>query len=378
MGQIETNNYLNRVVSGGSDSGTRQSAQVADKAAFSKALSSAVNNNSSANSAVQTTSTLESIFQKASKTYGVDVNLLKAVAKAESNFNPQAVSSCGAQGVMQLMPATSKELGVTDPFDAEQNIMGGAKCLKQKLDEFGDIDLALAAYNAGSGAVKKFGGIPPYKETQNYVKKVKSYYNESYDLSSVKVSTSAQSESAGSAVAAQSQSAEKTTAASSNMSTAAVISALSTYAQMSAMMSSSASSSSAMLGGISSLTSNLLSESVASMMQNIISGGEASVTASDYNKFIELLALQMQQSVLMSFGDSDDSGFGGGDYMSSFSTNYMMGTLMSYLGSLSSSSALDSGDSEAKNEIVQALNNTSSLSGAYTASEYVNLMSSIL
>ena len=122
---------------------------------------------------VSTTQSLDTIFQKAAKQYDVPVSLLKAIGKAESNFNPEAVSSAGAQGVMQLMPATAQSLGVTNPFDAEQNIMGGAKYIKQMLDRYdGDVKLALAAYNAGSGNVAKYGGIPPFAETQNYVKKV--------------------------------------------------------------------------------------------------------------------------------------------------------------------------------------------------------------
>lgn len=122
---------------------------------------------------------LDSIFERAASTYGVPLNLLKAVAKAESGFNPNAVSSCGAQGVMQLMPKTAASLGVTNSFDPEQNITGGAKYLSQMLNAFdGDTALALAAYNAGSGNVKKYGGVPPFKETQNYIRKVLNYANE--------------------------------------------------------------------------------------------------------------------------------------------------------------------------------------------------------
>lgn len=113
------------------------------------------------------------IIREASLKYGVDEQVITAVIQQESSFNPQAVSSCGAMGLMQLMPATAKSLGVTDPYNAEQNIMAGTKYLKQQMDEFGgDLSLGLAAYNAGSGAVHKYGGIPPYKETQEYVKKI--------------------------------------------------------------------------------------------------------------------------------------------------------------------------------------------------------------
>ncbi len=121
---------------------------------------------------------LDSIFAAASQKYGVPVNLLKAVAKAESNFNSHTTSSCGAMGIMQLMPATAKSLGVTDAYNPEQNIMGGAKYLSQMLKEFDrNTQLAVAAYNAGPGSVKKYDGIPPFKETQNYVAKVMGYCN---------------------------------------------------------------------------------------------------------------------------------------------------------------------------------------------------------
>ena len=119
------------------------------------------------------TKTLEDIFQDVSAEYGVPVKLLKAVAQAESSFDTNAVSGCGASGIMQLMPETAKSLGVEDVFDAQQNITGGAKMLAYLLDDYGgNTTLALAAYNAGSGAVAKYGGVPPYAETQNYINKI--------------------------------------------------------------------------------------------------------------------------------------------------------------------------------------------------------------
>jgi uncharacterized protein YycO len=112
------------------------------------------------------------LFVKAGTKYGVSPKLLAAVAKVESGYNPQAVSKVGARGLMQLMPSTAKGLGVDDAFDPEQAILGGAKLLAHNLREFKSLPLALAAYNAGGGAVKKYGGIPPFAETQAYVPKV--------------------------------------------------------------------------------------------------------------------------------------------------------------------------------------------------------------
>ncbi len=125
------------------------------------------------------TTTLDDIFKRASEKYGVSYEYLVAVAKAESDFNPNCVSSAGAKGIMQIMPEEAKGLGIQDVFDAEQNIMGAAKLLAAHLEKFnGDTTLAAAAYNAGIGRVKQYGGVPPFKETQNYVKKIAAYMKE--------------------------------------------------------------------------------------------------------------------------------------------------------------------------------------------------------
>ncbi|MBQ8318767.1 MAG: lytic transglycosylase domain-containing protein [Lachnospiraceae bacterium] len=134
---------------------------------------------------------LDSIFKEASEKYNVDINLLKAVAKAESNFNPEATSHCGAMGIMQLMPSTAKSLGVTDAYDPYENIMGGAKLLSQ-LDKLydGNTKLILAGYNAGPGNVEKYDGVPPFEETQNYVATVMRYLDQGVDTSGKTVNIS--------------------------------------------------------------------------------------------------------------------------------------------------------------------------------------------
>jgi soluble lytic murein transglycosylase len=118
----------------------------------------------------------DAIIESASAAYGVGTALIHAVIRAESSYDQFAVSSKGARGLMQLMPATARQLGVSDPFDAYQNIFGGTRYLRLMLDTFDDrLPLALAAYNAGPTAVRKYNGIPPYQETLRYVQKIQSW-----------------------------------------------------------------------------------------------------------------------------------------------------------------------------------------------------------
>ncbi len=118
-----------------------------------------------------------SLIDRTAQKYGIDEKLVRALVKQESGFNPNAKSHAGALGLMQLMPSTAAGLGVKNPLDPVQNVEGGVKYLKSMLDRFnGNTILALAAYNAGPNAVKKYGGVPPYKETQNYVRSILSQY----------------------------------------------------------------------------------------------------------------------------------------------------------------------------------------------------------
>ncbi len=164
--------YVNEGVYGVSApqiSQTSSTAQPATVSAFDNILST----ETAKLSDTSTTKSLDDIFKEAAEKYNVPEDLLKAIGYHESRFQTDAVSSAGAIGVMQLMPSTADYLGVEDPYDPYQNIMGAAKLLGKLSDMYdGNQSLMLAAYNAGSGNVEKYGGIPPFEETQNYVAKV--------------------------------------------------------------------------------------------------------------------------------------------------------------------------------------------------------------
>ena len=146
---------------------------------FPTALSQSTNlSMNKINAATSSSGKYEDIIKGAAEQYNIPERLISSVIQHESNFNSDSVSHAGAQGLMQLMPGTAKFLGVKDSFDPAQNIKGGASYLRQMLNQFnGNIEHALAAYNAGPGNVSKYGGIPPFKETQNYVQKVLNTYN---------------------------------------------------------------------------------------------------------------------------------------------------------------------------------------------------------
>lgn len=147
-------------------------------AEFKEILDKTIDAETDKKTTATTKNDFEDLIEKHAAKNGLDPDFIKAIVKQESGFNPNATSKCGAMGLMQLMPATAKGLGVTDAYNPEENIMGGIKYFKSMLNKFNqDPELALAAYNAGPGAVQKYGNIPPYRETQNYVKNIMANYN---------------------------------------------------------------------------------------------------------------------------------------------------------------------------------------------------------
>ncbi|WP_303672580.1 lytic transglycosylase domain-containing protein [Vampirovibrio chlorellavorus] len=143
---------------------------------FDEALGQALSETMGNQAAAPVPAALSGLIEVQAQANGLDGDLLKAIIKTESNFNPNAVSPVGAQGLMQLMPGTAAELGVSNSFDPVQNLAGGAKYLKTLLNKYHSVPQAVAAYNAGPGAVDKYNGIPPYKETTQYVQKVMQSY----------------------------------------------------------------------------------------------------------------------------------------------------------------------------------------------------------
>lgn len=261
---------------------------------------------------------MEQIFQKAAAKYGVSSNLLKAVAKEESGYQPGVVSYAGAIGVMQLMPGTASSLGVTDPYDAEQNIMGGARLLSQLLAKYNNnLDLALAAYNAGPGNVAKYGGAPPY--TQNYISAIKAIMNNGEQTIDVPVTIAS---TAGTAVAetADTAPAAKQTADESELSKLSALlgsdtSSLKTLlsgdtSSLRTLLGSDTSALTSLLGGSTSSLSSLLGDnaSVLSVLSSI-AGSSAAVsgdTLGNLARLTELQTLNSATSTLSSFGRDDD------------------------------------------------------------------------
>ena len=275
------------------------------------------------------TTNLDSIFKEAADKYGVSERLLQAIAYTESGFQADVTSSSGAMGIMQLMPSTASAYGVSDPYDAYQNIMGGAAILKDLLNMFqGNQSLAIAGYNAGCGNVKKYGGIPPFTETQNYVAKVTSLMQTGV---SVPANTVTVTPSANTAANTTNETTVSAETAKKNAEILAeikeIISAISTltanqstysntYLQsgLSALNGTSASDFSA--GSLLSSYGNPISTILSSLqnvdttdtdsLQKVLSYAEYQLLTSHYANMVDIISV-LGSTSLSSESDSDDS-----------------------------------------------------------------------
>jgi soluble lytic murein transglycosylase-like protein len=156
----------------------RPPAQTAARGGFDEVLDAAAVRTAPTSTETGAAGGYDGIIRDAAAANDLSADLIHAVVRAESNYNPRCRSSAGAMGLMQLMPGTAEALGVANPWDPAQNVAGGARYLREQLDTFGDLTLALAAYNAGPGAVQRYDGVPPYEETQTYVRRVQRYLQE--------------------------------------------------------------------------------------------------------------------------------------------------------------------------------------------------------
>lgn len=277
------------------------------------------------------TTNLDSIFKEAADKYGVSERLLKAIAYTESGFQANATSSSGAMGIMQLMPSTASAYGVSDPYDAYQNIMGGAAVLKDLLNMFqGNQSLAIAGYNAGCGNVKKYDGIPPFTETQNYVAKVTSLMQTGVSVPANTVTVTPSTNTAsntGTATSGNSNTANEATVSSETAKKNAeilaeikeIISAISTlttnqnsYTNTLNGTSSSNFSASSLLSSYGNPISTILSSlqnvdtTDTDSLQKVLSYAEYQLLTSHYANMVDIISV-LGSTSLSSESDSDDS-----------------------------------------------------------------------
>ena len=186
IGYVDETGYYNSIKKKSGDSGEFDKIFEAETTICAKPDPDPVPTDNSGNvpySRTVSSKELDQYFNEAASAYNLDINLLKAVARAESDFDPNCTSGAGAMGIMQLMPETAKGLGVNNAYDPRENIMGGANYLSKMLDRYnGDVPLALAAYNAGPNNVDQYNGIPPFDETQQYVRRVMGYAGMSIEI----------------------------------------------------------------------------------------------------------------------------------------------------------------------------------------------------